>query len=164
MLSGFRIFSYFSFSHFFISPLWDDRRRRKEEDDAIMFSRNRVNGSERISLGSLSVAVVCCGSMSHPQPPVVNGTGVLWLLTHPGRVVSHQSASSCSALLLGFVLCGCRVRVLTGASIRSEERKKERKNERTNERKKERKKEERAERKKSPSKIACTGTFCDSRA
>ena len=85
-----------------------------------MFSRNRVNGSEKIQVWahclSLSCVVGLCSASRR------NGTGVLWVLTgttfvmtHPGRVVSHQSASSCSALLLGFVLCGCRVRVLKWA-------------------------------------------------
>ena len=54
------------------------------------------------------------------EPPTAsrrNGTGVLWVLTGThwcDDPVSH-SASSCSALLLGFVLCGCRVRALIGA-------------------------------------------------
>ena len=60
------------------------------------------------------VAVVGFWLLSHPQPPL-SGTSVLWVLTgthrcdDPGRMVSHQSARSCSALLLVFVLllCGC---------------------------------------------------------
>ena len=83
------------------------------------FSRNRVNGSE------VWTRLCRCGVPVVVETPTAsrrNGAGVLWVLTgtagvmtHPGRVVSHQSASSCSALLLGFVLCGCRVRVLIGA-------------------------------------------------
>ena len=60
--------------------------------------------------------------LSHPQPPIVTAPvycgcqpGPTGVMTHPGRMVSHQSASSCSALLLGFVLYGCRGKALIGA-------------------------------------------------
>ena len=68
-------------------------------------------------------------------------------MTHPGRVVvSHQSASSCSALLFGFVHCGCRARVLKGAIFDDKRKKKKKKEGNKKERKRENEKKKKTKR------------------
>ena len=53
--------------------------------DAIMFSRNRVNGSERIQVWAHCLSLSCVVVVDPPTASRRNGTGVLWVLTGTHR-------------------------------------------------------------------------------
>ena len=53
--------------------------------DAIMFSRNRVNGSERIQVWAHCLSLSCVVVVEPPTASRRNGTGVLWVLTGTHR-------------------------------------------------------------------------------
>ena len=53
--------------------------------DAIMFSRNRVNGSERIQVWAHCLFLSCVVVVEPPTASRRDGTGVLWVLTGTHR-------------------------------------------------------------------------------
>ena len=79
--------------------------------DAIMFSRNRVNGSERIQVWAHCLSLSCVVVVEPPTASRRNGTGVLWVLTgthrcdDPPRQDGEPSERQLVQCIVAWVLC-----------------------------------------------------------